>query len=102
MMNELDYRTAPRISSWDYLPLSDPVVVSSLIENRWAFDSGFECKEEWARDFYVPGSPSYHIHPEILLTYIDLDELISRSGLTEEQRKIVILMMLGYQVKDIA
>ena len=90
------------IHHWDYLPLSDPHVVKACIENRSRVDKGYHCYEPWARDWNLPGGTIDAMPDPIALTYISLDYLIERSPLSQNQRQTIILMMLGYNIPDIA
>lgn len=90
------------IHQWDYLPLSDPHVVKSCIENRSKVDLNYRCEEPWAKEWNLPNGVTESMPDPIALTYIDLDGLIERAPLTENQRKVITLVMMGYTTPDIA
>lgn len=44
----------------------------------------------------------YDFNEAVICTYVDLDELIEHSGMTEIQRNTVDMLMQGYGLGDIA
>ena len=84
---------------WDYMPLSDRVVVEHLIKHRSEVDPYYVEKH-----FPSGLSPSgdMDFREPIFVTYADLDSLIESCGLSKHQRQVVDLLMLGYTKKDVA
>lgn len=84
---------------YDYMPLSDRLVVENLIKHRSEVDPYYVEK------FFPSGlSPSgdMEFREPVFVTYADLDVLISSCGLSPPQRQVVDLLMLGYTKKEIA
>lgn len=85
---------------WSYLPLSDRRVVAELIKNRSRLDSAYTLKMYCGDGLHVSGA---HIFKEpIICTYIDLDELIKRTKLSKSERFVIVHLMNGWSMQDIA
>lgn len=85
---------------FDYVPLSDPKVLSVLICNRMKLDRSYIEKVYPSGLFSSSGGIVFN--ESILATYIDLDALIASADLTDKQRAVISLLMKGYTVQDIA
>ena len=89
------------LREWDYVPLSEPRIVSQLIKNRWRVDEAFYPKLE-GNASSLSCNGVFPFSEPVLVTYIDLDNLIAETPLTKSERKIVHWLMEGYEMPDIA
>ena len=89
-----------KISSWDYLSLSEHRVVKQLIRTRSLVDK-YYTSVQYGSGNVLETSGVFTFDEDILTTYFDLDALISECGLTELEMDIVTSMMEGYTVRDI-
>ena len=92
--------SAHKISSWDYLSLSEHRVVKQLIRTRSLVDK-YYTSVRYGSGNVLETSGVFTFDEDILTTYFDLDALISECGLTELEMDIVTSMMDGYTVRDI-
>lgn len=74
--------------------------MAQLIRCRSKLDGTFMARDGGAMD--MASARMIDMNEPVLCTYIDLDRLIGRCGLTEQQRLIVRLLMRGYSFEDIA
>ena len=85
--------------SFDYVPFSDPKVLSELICNRMKLDVSY------AEKCYPSGVLSsvggMVFNESILATYVSLDALIEAAPLTKKQNAVIQLLMRGYTIQDI-
>lgn len=81
------------------LTLSDIDVVQLLIEYRHKYDkySGFS-----SNNFYLEAGEVADVNQEVIATYASLDKLIAQCKLNKEQMKILEMIELGYELKEIA
>lgn len=86
---------------YDYIPFSDPTVVTKLIMHRSKLDQNYYPLMREANSIYeTDGVPVFS--ELIVCTYMDLDRLIEQAALSKGQRRIVDYLMLGYCGSDIA
>lgn len=71
-----------------------------MIRNRSKLDAAYQIKQEQRSHEMTTGV--CEVLEPILCLYIDLDGLIERCGLSAQQMDIVLLIMAGYTVGDIA
>lgn len=86
---------------YDYIPFSDPAVVTKLIMRRSKLDQNYYPLMRTANPvFETDGVPVFS--ELVVCTYLDLDRLIEQAGLSPGQRRVVDYLMRGYCGKDIA
>lgn len=86
---------------YDYIPFSDPGVVTKLIMQRSKIDQNYYPLLCQSDPYYeTDGVPVFS--ELIICTYLDLDRLIDQAELSPGQRRIVDYLMRGYCGKDIA
>ena len=90
------------LREWDYVPLSEPRIVSRLIKNRWKVDQAFYPLAESSSTSILASNGVFPFSEPVLVTYIDLDELIEQAPLTRAERRIIDYTMRGYADPDIA
>ena len=78
---------------FDYVPFSDPNVLSELIRNRIALDVGF--KEKAYPSGFLSSNGGLIFNENILTVFIDLDRLIDAAPLSRKQRAVIQLLMRG-------
>lgn len=86
--------------NWDYVPQSEPRIVSILIKERSQQDSSFYPLRTNTDVFTSAGIPD--ISENVICTYADLDKLIEKAELSNGERRVVNLLMEGYSLSDIA
>lgn len=89
------------LREWDYVPLSEPRVVTKQITERWRVDESYYPLLEETENPLISNGVFPFSEP-ILVTYIDLDRLIEKAKLTKAEHKIVNWLMKGYAFDDIA
>lgn len=86
---------------WEVISLSEIDTIKALIKNRVELDKFYEAKEyETQNIFESNGVPVFHEIIEV--TYLDLEQLILKSRLTEQQLKIIDYLMHGYDFDYVA
>ena len=90
------------LREWDYVPLSEPRIVARLIKNRWKVDETFYPLMESTDISILATNGVFPFSEPVLVTYIDLDNLIETAHLTRAERQIVHRLMEGYSGTDIA
>ena len=88
------------ISELAYVPLSEERVVQKLIRERAVLDQSFYPIVEPTHVLTTDGV--FALNEDILCIYADLDSLIMRCGLSDQERLTVDLLMKGYVLADIA
>ena len=83
-----------------YVPLSEERVVASLLKKRAGLDKSYYPIAEPSGALSTDGV--FPLNEDILCIYADIDSLIDRAGLSENERLTVDLVMKGYAIKDIA
>lgn len=83
-----------------YVPLSEERVVQKLIRERAVMDQSFYPLTEPAHVLTTDGV--FALNEDVLCIYADLDSLIERCGLSDQERLTVDLLMKGYIISDIA
>lgn len=78
---------------FDYVPFSDPNILSELIRNRISLDAGF--KEKVYPSGFLSSNGGLIFNENILTVFIDLDCLIEDAPLSRKQRAVIQLMMRG-------
>lgn len=86
--------------TFDYVPFSDPKMLSELICNRLKYDRSFVEKMYPSGPLSTCGGIIFN--ESILAVYVDLDKLIESAPLTARQRAVIGLLMRGYTIQDIA
>ena len=86
--------------TFDYVPFSDPKMLSELICNRLQYDRSYIEKVYPSGLLSTTGGIIFN--ESILAVYVDLDKLIETAPLTLRQRAIIQLLMRGYTMQDIA
>ena len=89
------------LREWDYVPLSEPRVVTQQIQNRWKADEAYYPQIEETENPLISNGVFPFSEP-VLVTYIDLDMLIQEAKLSKSEWKIVSWLMQGYIASDIA
>ena len=74
-------------------------MVAELIRNRMKLDPAYN--EKMFPSFPLSNCGVTDFYEVVIATYIDLETLIEGAGLTEKQRKVVDLLMLGWSMNDI-
>lgn len=85
---------------FDYVPFSDPKVLSELICNRMQLDRSYIEKAYPSGLLSTTGGMIFN--ESISAVYIDLDRLIQTAPLTNRQRAIIDLLMRGWTMQDIS
>jgi len=85
---------------FDYLKLTDESVLKNLILNRRKLDLYYDLDVDNARNIYS-ASECTIFYENILILYMDLDNLIKKTRLTKLQRWLVGELMYGYDFNDI-
>lgn len=85
---------------FDYVPFSDPRVLSELICNRMKLDRSYI--EKVYPSGLLSSCGGIIFNEQIISVYVDLDRLIETSPLTKKQRAVIELLMRGYTIQDIA
>lgn len=75
-------------------------MVAELIRNRMKLDPAYN--EKMFPSFPLSNCGVTDFYEVVIATYIDLETLIEGAGLTEKQRKVVDLLMLGWSMNDIS
>ena len=88
------------LREWDYVPLSEPRVVTQQIQNRHKCDESLYALSHETTNPIVSNGVFPFSEP-VLVTYMDLDHLIETAQLTKPERKIVRWAMYGYSLQDI-
>ena len=83
-----------------YMPLSEERVVQKLIRERAVLDQSFYPIIEPTHVLTKDGV--FALNEDVLCIYADLDSLIERCGLSDNERLTVSLLMKGYILSDIA
>lgn len=86
--------------NFDYLPFSEPSVVLKLIKNRMRLDPSYGAKMYPSGVLAAEGGIIFI--ENIVNTFLDLDMIIEKAGLSRAQRAVTKLTMLGWTVGDIA
>lgn len=85
---------------FDYLPMSEPAVVLKLMQNRMKLDPSYGAK------MYPSGVLSSEggiiFIENIVNTFLDLDMMIEKAGMTKAQMAVTKLTMLGWSISDIS
>lgn len=84
---------------FDYVPFSDPNVLSELIRNRMSLDVSY--KEKVFPSGFLSSNGGLIFNECIQSVYVDLDRLIDTAPLTQKQRAVIGLLMMGYTIQDI-
>lgn len=94
---KIDVHKAER--QFERISLSDIECVKGLIKYRWMIDTyqGIEMTKE--SNLAGDVKP---MNPELIVTYIDLDNLIKQCNFSEKQLDIITLLMQGNSEQDIA
>lgn len=87
-------------SELSYMPLSEERVVQQLIRDRSVYDQSYYPTVEPSNLLATDGV--FALNEDVLCIYADLDSLIERAGLSEQERLTVDLLMRGYILTDIA
>lgn len=87
-------------TSLAYVPFSEHRVVAKLIKERSKCDASYYASVETPGILSSDGS--YGIDEDALCIYADLDSLIERAGLSEQEHLTVDYLMQGYIITDIA
>lgn len=85
---------------FDNLKLIDESVLKNLILNRRKLDLYYDLDEGNARNIYS-ASECTIFYENILILYMDLDNIIKKTRLTKLQRWLVEELMYGYSFCDI-
>lgn len=86
--------------TFDYVPFSDPKVLSELIRNRMSLDISY--KEKVFPSGFLSSNGGLIFNECIQSVYVDLDRLIKSVPLTKKQRAVIGLLMMGYTIQDIS
>lgn len=91
------------LREWDYITLSEPRIVSSLIKNRSKLDQSFypSLTSNLTNVSADITSGVFLFSEAIICTYIDLEKQIETCGLSSGERLIVNQIMLGYSFADL-
>lgn len=87
-------------TSLAYVPFSEERVVDKLIRNRATLDASYYATTEPQHVLATEGV--FALNEDVLCIYADLDSLIDRAGLSEQELLTVKLLMKGYALADIA
>lgn len=87
-------------SHLSYLPLSEERVVQKLIRERATQDESYYPIVEPSCALTTDGV--FALNEDILCIYADLDSLIERAGLSDQELLTLQWLMKGYSLRDIA
>lgn len=83
---------------YDSIDFSDKDTLKQLLYSRASFESTGYASRSSAFD---RNEPNNNLYTEIMIMYMDLDELINSSGLTDKNMRLINLIMSGYTVSYI-
>lgn len=83
---------------YDSIDFSDKDTLKQLLYSRASFESTGYASRSSAFD---RNEPNNNLYTEIMVMYMDLDILISKSGLTDRNMRLLNLVMSGYTISYI-
>lgn len=89
------------LQNWEYISLSEPRVVKTLIRTRSSVDSYYKATQYCDTLDPVVSDGRVPFDENILTTYIDLDTLIDECGLTDDEKDLVQKLMDGYTISEL-
>jgi hypothetical protein len=86
---------------WYHISLSEINTIRSLIRNRIEFDRLYWAKTHTTNDIFLTNGTDDFIE-NIIVSYIDLENLIHKANLNKTQLHIIKKLMQGYTEEDLA
>ena len=87
-------------SDWAYLPQSEERVEAQQIKQRSRQDVTYQAKT--GTGGLLESAGGFGLSESVLCTYIDLDRQIEACAFSPEQQHILLSLMDGYSLRDIA
>ena len=90
------------VINWEYVSLSEPSVVKTLIRTRSFVDDYYNAVQFRTTMSPIVSDGMLIFDENILTTYIDLDTLIDECGLNDDELKVVNCLMDGMTINELA